>query len=192
MKLNGSNGLTLYSKLRASGVPSAASTRPSTNADAGQRETLPDDQLQHVAAVGAKRDAHADFLGPLRHRVGEHAVDANRRQQHADDTNRPEDPAIQPELPELAPAHVLERPHPVDGDVRIRRAKRRARRRGDRRRITGDANGQPGVQRLPIAIGRERRRRGLRVRRIDPEQLQVGRDADHGEPLAANRPDSRA
>jgi hypothetical protein len=38
---------------------------------------LTDDERDHVAKLSAERDAHAEFVGPLTHRVRHGSVDAN-------------------------------------------------------------------------------------------------------------------
>jgi hypothetical protein len=85
------------------------SSQADRDTDAGEQHAVGDDQLQHDAARRAERDAHADLLRPLRHRVREHAVDADRREQQTDHTDGAENPAEQRELPEAEAAQFLER-----------------------------------------------------------------------------------
>ena len=42
------------------------------------------DHRQHGAAPRAERHPHADLVGPLRHAVGDHAVEAEQREQRRD------------------------------------------------------------------------------------------------------------
>ena len=48
-----------------------------------QQHRLPDDHPQHVASLSAERHADADFLRPLRDRIADDAVNADRGEQRA-------------------------------------------------------------------------------------------------------------
>ena len=53
-------------------------------AAADQQQPFAQHQLEDRRRAAAERDADADLLAPLRHQVGEHAVDADRREEQRD------------------------------------------------------------------------------------------------------------
>ena len=49
-----------------------------------QQHALPDHKAEHVGGAGAQSHADADFVAPLRHAIGDHAVDADGGEQDGD------------------------------------------------------------------------------------------------------------
>jgi len=64
--------------------------------DDDQGKPLPDHEPNDVASLGAEREAHAELLHSLRHRIRHHAVEARRRQQQGDEREGGEHPEDQP------------------------------------------------------------------------------------------------
>ena len=60
--------------------------RGQSGEDSGERERHPlsDDHADYVAAARAERDADADLVRPLRHRVRHHAEEAHAREREGD------------------------------------------------------------------------------------------------------------
>ena len=58
-------------------------------ADARHQADLPQHETPHVRGVCAERHPQAEFSRPLRHRVGEHAVEPERRQQRGERRRTP-------------------------------------------------------------------------------------------------------
>src|SRR5687768_152039 len=52
-----------------------------SNTDQRQRHAVTQHHLQHISRTCTERHANANFLRPLRHRVTDHAIDPDRRQQ---------------------------------------------------------------------------------------------------------------
>ena len=137
----------------------------------------------HVAAPGAERHADADLLRPLRHRVRQHAVDADRRE-HQRDRRRTARNMIPNSryCQKLRCRRVFHRRDLEDRQRRIRQPDLLADRRGDRRRIAGDADREARVQRRLERI-RHVGRRGHRLVAVALEVPEVGDDADDREPV---------
>ena len=67
---------------------STASTKPDGEPGERQRQAASAEGEQDVAGRRAQRHAHADFVGALRHRVGEHSVQSERREQQREQRER--------------------------------------------------------------------------------------------------------
>ena len=83
------------------------------------RAPCADDEREHVLPAGAERHADADLLRALRHRVRQHAVDADRREHQRDRAEDREHPAEQAELPERVEPRLLAGLHVEDRQRRI-------------------------------------------------------------------------
>ena len=77
----GSIGCTPKSCVSIARRIAKAPAKPHDDAEPQQREPFRDDEPEDAPAVAAEREADADFLAPLRHLVGEHAVDPDRREE---------------------------------------------------------------------------------------------------------------
>ena len=77
-------------------VPATAPAIPSARPAAMSSERMPDDERHHAAAARAERRAHADLVRALRHRIGDHAEDADSGQQERDAAERRDEPRAQP------------------------------------------------------------------------------------------------
>ena len=75
----GSVGVTLNSIEVRTRVAPTAPAAPG-DADAGERQALPQDERENLSPVGSQGHADADFLRALRDQVREYAVRADRRE----------------------------------------------------------------------------------------------------------------
>ena len=55
----------------------------------GETKTLAEDEAEHIGALGAERHADAEFLGALRNRVGDGAVQTDRGEEKGDSGEKP-------------------------------------------------------------------------------------------------------
>jgi hypothetical protein len=64
--------------------------RGNAKCDASHRHTksLPDNQPQNIRVLGAQRAPYADFMRPLRYRIGDRTVEPHHGQQQCDTANR--------------------------------------------------------------------------------------------------------
>ena len=130
--------------------PAAAPTSPSATPVAVSNQPLPEDERQHLRALRAERHADADLLRALHHGVGEHAVDADRRQQTGDAGEHAEHHRVEAFARDGAGLETIHGKDRVDADVGIDRVSRSRARRGTA------AAGSPSVRsandRKPIAL----------------------------------------
>src|SRR5438128_124804 len=139
----------------------------------------------HGRYGGAERHADADLLGPLRHQVGEHPIDADEREQERDRADGGRGPGEDLERPALHGEIVLQRVN-LDHGALI-----------DGANVAVDA--LPRLARVAAHAGEDLRARGVGARRVidhrpleartAPAAHRVPRNADHpGRPPAPPRP----
>ena len=109
--LTRSFGCTPKSRLDMNLVPATAPAIPSDEAGGDEQQRVPDDDRHHPAAAGAERGAHADLVRPLRHRVSNHAKDADPGQQERENAEPRDEPCAQTIGAERLVPDVLDGPH---------------------------------------------------------------------------------
>ena len=148
---------------RAGGRGEQANRAPAANSTTPRRITSADD----LAAPRAEREADAELAPPLADGVGDHAVDADARQQQRDRTRTtPSSAVCSQRCAERAIDDRLERARVVDRLLRIDRADRAGQRR---RRSPTDrcASGRPAPCDPASAARTESRSAAARPRRAD-------------------------
>ena len=82
----------------------------STDHSGGNERACPtQDELKDVAARRAERETNADFLVTLRHKIGDHAVDAERGEAECEDRENPDQPGTETRLRNRGVDEVLHR-----------------------------------------------------------------------------------
>ena len=119
-----------------------AATTPTPTPVERQREAAPEHHAQHVARVRAERHADPDLVPPLAHEIGQHAVEADRRQHQRQRREQRQQPAGEPRRRDRRPTTSSIVRMLATGTAAIQLAHDGADRPGQRRRIAAGLDDQ--------------------------------------------------
>ena len=113
---------------------SGATNRP--DASARPRPNTPQDEREDVPVARAQRDAHAHFVGALRHEIGHHAVESHRGDGKGENAHQAEHARAQSSRTDLRVEGLLKRLRVDVADGRVDCLEYLSRRGNKRRRST--------------------------------------------------------
>ena len=89
-------------------------------AQGDERGALSDDERDDVAALGPQRHADPDLSAPLRHRVAEQPVDAERGEEQRERCEAPDEAGVKARLRERGPQPCVHGDHVSGRRARVR------------------------------------------------------------------------
>jgi hypothetical protein len=146
-------------------LAASAATTPIATPDGRESEPLPHDEAYQVGSARTECEADAHLAGALRHRVGDHAVDAHRGEQQGRPAEGEQQQHREARLGDRAVDDLPHRAHVGDREVRVHRVQRAPHRRGQERGVASGAGHDREGPHAAASEARELRMRQVELRR---------------------------